>query len=60
MGPLVLWIELQCFLERCDSGVSLSESERQTIIDWVAAGAPYERHWAFEPLRRPAVPFVSE
>ena len=31
------------------SGHVLGERERRTLREWVAAGAPYERHWAFDP-----------
>ena len=30
------------------SGHVLGERERRTLREWVAAGAPYERHWAFD------------
>ena len=37
----------------------LTESEKETIRQWVAEGAKYERHWSFQPVRRPAVPEVG-
>ncbi len=33
-----------------DSGKTLNEYERQKLKDWVAAGAKFESHWAFEPI----------
>lgn len=38
----------------------LSETEKQTLRQWVAAGAEYQRHWAFEPLEDVEVPTVRE
>ena len=43
-----------------DSGKSLKEHEKQLIRDWIAQGAPWETHWAFESLRRPNVPSVKD
>ena len=34
----------------------LSDKQKQTIRHWVAEGAKYEGHWAYQPLKRPAVP----
>jgi mono/diheme cytochrome c family protein len=34
----------------------LSEAQKNTIRQWVAEGAKYEGHWAYEPVKRPAVP----
>lgn len=31
----------------------LSAAEIETLESWVAQGAPWSRHWAFEPVRRP-------
>ncbi|WP_182866710.1 PSD1 and planctomycete cytochrome C domain-containing protein [Stieleria mannarensis] len=30
---------------------SLTEAEREVLVRWIAAGAPYEAHWAYEPMR---------
>ncbi|MFM7161428.1 MAG: DUF1549 domain-containing protein, partial [Planctomycetaceae bacterium] len=38
------------------SARELSAADRQLLRRWVAAGAPYQRHWAFLPPRRPAPP----
>jgi hypothetical protein len=34
----------------------LSPAQKQLLQDWVDAGAPWSRHWAFERVQRPAVP----
>ena len=34
----------------------LSQSQKDTIRQWVAEGAKYEGHWAYAPVERPAVP----
>ena len=31
----------------------------ELLKDWLAEGAPYEMHWAYKPLARPAVPRVD-
>jgi hypothetical protein len=36
----------------------LSAKQKQTLRDWVAAGAKYDPHWAFVPVRRPGVPEI--
>ena len=33
----------------------LSDKEREILVRWIAEGAPYEAHWAYEPMR-PADP----
>lgn len=39
-----------------DSNRKLSEKQRQNLKEWVGAGAPWGRHWAFEALQTPDVP----
>ncbi|MCO6455694.1 MAG: PSD1 domain-containing protein [Pirellulaceae bacterium] len=39
-----------------DSGKSLTAAEIDLLKRWIAAGAPYERHWSFIPPSRPALP----
>ncbi len=36
----------------------LTAKEKDTLKAWVAAGAKYEPHWAFVPVKRPAVPAI--
>ncbi len=38
----------------------LTEKEKDTLKAWVAAGAKYEQHWAFAPVKRPAVLLPTE
>ena len=33
---------------------SLTAAQKETIKRWVAEGAKYEGHWAYEPVKRPA------
>lgn len=39
-----------------DSHKELSAEEVDRIRRWIEAGAPYEMHWAFEPIARPTLP----
>lgn len=39
-----------------ESKKTLTEAQKQAIIEWVRQGAEYEPHWAYTPLVRPAVP----
>jgi hypothetical protein len=41
------------------SGKPLSAEEIDVLRRWIASGAPYERHWSFEPPKRPALPALS-
>jgi hypothetical protein len=34
----------------------LTERQKATIREWVAQGAKYESHWAYQPVTRPEVP----
>ncbi|MEX0718217.1 MAG: PSD1 and planctomycete cytochrome C domain-containing protein [Planctomycetaceae bacterium] len=42
-----------------DSGKSLTAAQKETLRRWIAAGAEYETHWSFAPLRRAALPAVE-
>jgi hypothetical protein len=37
----------------------LTEAQKETIRRWVAQGAKYEGHWAYQPVVRPPVPVVN-
>lgn len=39
-----------------DAHKPLSPQQKETIRRWVAAGAKYEGHWSWQPIRRPNVP----
>jgi hypothetical protein len=34
----------------------LTTAEKDVLRQWIAAGAKYEPHWAFQPIRKPEVP----
>ena len=38
----------------------LTQTQKDTIRRWVAEGAVYEGHWAYQPVKRPAVPAVVD
>ncbi len=38
---------------------TLTDAQRATLKEWIAQGAPYEAHWAYTQLKRPAVPDVQ-
>ncbi len=38
---------------------TLTAAQKATLIKWIAQGATYEVFWAYQPLRRPAVPHIA-
>ena len=41
-------------------GKPVTQEEARLFTQWIAEGAQYERHWAFERIKRPAVPEVID
>ena len=39
--------------------LSLTENEKEILEAWVRKGAPWSRHWSFEPIEKPELPEVS-
>jgi hypothetical protein len=39
-----------------ESNLVLNEQQIATVRDWIAAGAPWQNHWAYEPVVRPELP----
>ncbi|MBX3179928.1 MAG: DUF1549 domain-containing protein [Candidatus Hydrogenedentes bacterium] len=42
-----------------DAPKPLTKAEIETLARWIAEGAPWSGHWAFEPLRAPPVPQIA-
>lgn len=42
------------------SGKTLTPSEISRLTEWIRQGAPYARHWSYEPPLRPPVPPVRD
>lgn len=43
-----------------ESGLKLTEIERQILKKWIEQGAEYEEHWAFIPPEKPPLPDVDD
>ncbi len=43
-----------------DAVRQLKPAQIQLLTDWVAQGAPWEQHWSFTPIARPALPDVKQ
>ena len=41
------------------SGKKLRKEQIQTLVNWIAQGAPYSPHWSFVPPKRPPLPRVK-
>ncbi len=41
-------------------GKTLSAEQKALLRRWIEQGAPFERHWAFEPPKKPGIPEVSD
>lgn len=39
-----------------ESHKKLTDGDKETLRRWISEGAPYQKHWAFEPPVRPPVP----
>ena len=39
-----------------ETNLSLSASEKETLRRWIAQGAEYQGHWAFQPVAAPTMP----
>lgn len=42
-----------------ESNRTLTDADKQLLRDWVAQGAPYQTHWAFQSPRRPPLPSLN-
>jgi mono/diheme cytochrome c family protein len=40
------------------SGRKLTGAQIETLRRWIEGGAPYRKHWSFDPPRRPSIPAV--
>ena len=42
------------------AGRGLNEKEIRTLEAWINAGATFQQHWSFEPIRNPVPPLVAD
>jgi hypothetical protein len=42
------------------TGHALTEAEKQTLVQWIAEGAAWQKHWSFITPERPALPAVAD
>ena len=42
-----------------DTGKKLTANQIKTLRHWIADGAPYEKHWSFEPLKKVTPPSIE-
>ncbi len=42
-----------------ESHKSITPAQKEILKRWIEAGAPYQKHWAFEGIARPAIPQVA-
>jgi hypothetical protein len=43
-----------------DTNKVLTPAQKELFRRWVAEGARYQAHWAYEPIKRPAIPSVKD
>ncbi len=42
-----------------DQEKQLTANEKKILKQWIVQGAPWQRHWAFEPIQKPKLPPVA-
>ncbi len=43
-----------------NSKLTLTDAEKKILDRWILEGAPYDQHWSFKPIERPALPEIEE
>jgi hypothetical protein len=43
-----------------DSHKTLTDAQKKLLEIWITEGAPYEAHWAYATIARPAVPAITD